>query len=83
MSLVHGVETETERLARETRQKEDATQQQKEMIHHKYVQSWSKVSCSICKWWKREGRDTRKSRISLCTISWHKLDKGETMEDEE
>jgi hypothetical protein len=43
-----------------------------------------KVSCSICNWWKKEGSETNKSKISLCTISCHKIvNKDEIMEDEE
>jgi hypothetical protein len=40
-----------------------------------------KVSCS---WWKKEGSETRKSKISLCTISCHKTaNKDEIMEAKE
>jgi hypothetical protein len=43
-----------------------------------------KVSCSICNWWKKEGSETNKSKISLCTISCHKtVNKDEIMEHEE
>jgi hypothetical protein len=44
----------------------------------------SKVSCNICNLWKKEGSETKKSKISLCTISCHKtVNKDEAMEDEE
>jgi hypothetical protein len=35
----------------------------------------SKVSCNICNWWKKEGSETKKYKISLCTISCHKTAK--------
>jgi hypothetical protein len=41
------------------------------------------ASCSICNWWKKEGSETKKSKISLCTISCDKtMNKDEIMEDE-
>jgi hypothetical protein len=42
----------------------------------KRVQKQSKVSCNMCRWWKREEEGTKKSKMSLCTVSCHKSDKG-------
>jgi hypothetical protein len=43
-----------------------------------------KVSYSLCSWWKKEGSETKKSKISLCIISCHKTaNKDKIMEDEE
>jgi hypothetical protein len=44
----------------------------------------SEVSCSICNRWKKEGSETNKFKISLCTISCHETtNKDEITEAEE
>jgi hypothetical protein len=80
---MEGLETETKRIARETQQKEDADTIARGETSTQARPISEKIFMHICKWWKKGGRDTKKSRISLCMISWHKLDKDERMEDEE
>jgi hypothetical protein len=78
------VEIEDERSARETREKEMQRQQPEVKLQPLHNPCQSKVSCSLCNWWKKEGSETKKSKISLCTISCHKTaNKDEIMEDEE
>ena len=82
---VEHVESKSKCLARETQEKLDAdtaaaasgagTSETRPLSEHSFMQFVHMA--------ETKGNENKRSRISFCTVSWHKRNKGEKMEEDE